>query len=283
MYGELIIGLNMVFNFTILSFANKMHQVRIGLIRLFIASFVGAIAVVLFPTSFWTLLFGFILMTVIAFGKAFESWKKSASLVLIGAMFAGGLLTVFQLNVRSSGSYQTVLVYAIIAYIALYFVKVKWLNVRTSEQVSNLVAATKVHIWNQDIPITVFVDSGNACTEPISGNPVHFIAFRAIENFIPKPLKEALLEWDPQGPSALADFPEEYRKELRLVRLVTVQGHSWAIGIKYDYWKIEGGGQLEKGYFVITKENRRYPEGAQAILHVSAMENIIGERGKEHV
>ena len=92
MYGELIIGLNMVFNYTILSFANKMQNVKIGLARLCFASFVGAIPVVFLPVSFWTILLAFISMTVVAFGKTFGPWKKSASMVLIGALFAGGLL-----------------------------------------------------------------------------------------------------------------------------------------------------------------------------------------------
>lgn len=282
MYGELIIGLNMVFNFAILSFANKMQNVRIGLGRLSLASFVGAIPVVFFPVSLWTILIAFLGMTVVAFGKAFDPWKKSASMVLIGALFAGGLLTALQYNVRSFGGYQVVFIYAIIAYIALYFIKRKWLDVRTSHQVSELYANSTLHLWNRKIPVKVFVDSGNSCTEPLSGNPVHFICLRAVADFIPESLKESLLSWESQGPSTLADFPEDFRKDLRLVRLLTVQGESWAIGIKYKNWFIEGGEQLDTGYIVITKGDSRYPAGAHAILHVSAMEKINGERGKEH-
>lgn len=234
MYGELIIGLNMVFNFTILSFANKMQNVKIGLARLCLASFVGAIPVVFFPVSFWTILVAFISMTVVAFGKSFEPWKKSASMVLIGTLFAGGLLTALQYNVRILGGYQAVIIYAGIAYFALYLIKIKWLDVRTSQHVSELLANSTLHIWGSEIPLTVFVDSGNSCTEPLSGYPVHFIALHAVENYIPHSLKKALFSWNPQGPSTLVDFPEVYRKELRLVRLLTVQGKSWAVGIKYD-------------------------------------------------
>lgn len=259
-----------------------MQNVKIGLARLCLASFVGAIPVVFFPVSFWTILVAFISMTVVAFGKTFGPWRKSASMVLIGALFAGGLLTALQYNVRIFGGYQAVIIYAGIAYFALYLIKRKWLDVRTSQHVSELLANSTLHIWGREIPVTVFVDSGNSCTEPLSGYPVHFIALRTIEDFIPESLKQPLISWNPQGPS-LVDFPEEYRKALRLVRILTVQGKSWAVGIKYDHWSIEGGGELEQGFIVITKEDRRYPEGAHAILHVSAMEKIIGERGKEHV
>ena len=39
---------------------------------------------------------------------------------------------------------------------------------------------------------------------------------------------------------------------------------------------------LEPGYIVVTKNDRRYPDGAEAILHVSAMESLNGERGTAH-
>ena len=38
----------------------------------------------------------------------------------------------------------------------------------------------------------------------------------------------------------------------------------------------------EPGYIVVTKNDRRYPDGAGAILHVSAMESLNGERGTVH-
>ena len=105
------------------------------------------------------------------------------------------------------------------------------------------------------------------------------MSFQKLEPFIPDVLKEPLISWDPVGPSTLTDFTELYVKDIRLVRLLTVQGRSWAVGFKYDNWLIEGGKRLEQGYIVVTKEDRRYPEGAHAILHVSAMETINGERG----
>ena len=39
------------------------------------------------------------------------------------------------------------------------------------------------------------------------------------------------------------------------------------------------GKYVATGYIVVTKNDRRYPDGAGAILHVSAMESLNGERG----
>ena len=45
MYGELIVGVNMLFNYAILSFANKVGNVQAARGRLLFASFAGALPV----------------------------------------------------------------------------------------------------------------------------------------------------------------------------------------------------------------------------------------------
>lgn len=282
MYGELIIGLNMVFNFTVLSFANKMQDANIKLTRLCLASFIGAIPVVFFSMSIWTMVLTFTGMTLIAYGKNFTNWRKSAAMALLGALFAGGLLTALQSQLHTT-SYRIIFFYSLIAYTALIFIKTKWLDVRTAKSLSSLKSNSTLSIFGATIPVKVFVDSGNSCTEPLSGNPVHFVSFGAVETLIPIELKQFLLAWDPKDHPSMIHFPSEYKKELRLVKLMTVQGASWAIGLKYKKWHIEGGEELTPGYIVLTKNDQRYPEDAQAILHVSAMQNLLQEGGKEHV
>ena len=44
MYGEFIVGVNMLFNYAILSFANKVGNVQAARGRLLFASFAGAVA-----------------------------------------------------------------------------------------------------------------------------------------------------------------------------------------------------------------------------------------------
>lgn len=282
MYGEFIIGLNMLFNYVMLSFANKVVNGKIFYGRLILASFVGAVPVTFFPNSAIAVVVSFFGMTIIAFGKAFEPWKNSAVMVLIGAVIAGGLLTAFQYRIPISNGNVSVLIYVAIAYIALYYMKKKWVDVRTARRISELTAESTLCIWGTKIELTVYVDSGNSCTEPLSGAPVHFVSFGALEPSIPTDLKESILLWDPLGPATLTNFPDSYLKGIRLVRLHTVQGQSWAVGMKFDEWIIEGGNALEQGYIVLTKEARRYPADAKAILHVSAMETIYEERGTVH-
>ena len=77
MYGEFIIGMNMLFNYAILSFAKKIGNVQTSRRRLLLASFIGAVPVTLFPSSLIAVIISFFGMTICAFGKAFEPWKKS--------------------------------------------------------------------------------------------------------------------------------------------------------------------------------------------------------------
>jgi stage II sporulation protein GA (sporulation sigma-E factor processing peptidase) len=281
MYGEIIIGVNMLFNYAILSFANKVGNVQATRRRLLLASFVGALPVTIFPSSSIAVVLSFIGMTFCAYGKAFEPWRKSATMVLIGAVFAGGLLTAFHFRIQTVSTSFNVLAYAVVAYVALYFMNKKWLDVRTARSVSELKSSSVLRLWGKDIPLAVFVDSGNGCTEPLSGEPVHFVALKAVEAYLPTDLKESLLAWDSQNVTSLATFPDRHQKTLRLIRLITIQGRSWAVGLKFERWTIGTGNPLQPGYIVLTKNDRRYPDGAQAILHVSAMESLKG--GTEHV
>ncbi|KXH79906.1 sigma-E processing peptidase SpoIIGA [Sporosarcina sp. HYO08] len=276
MYAELIIGINMLFNYAILSFANKVGNVQAPRSRLIVAALLGSIPVTIFQSSIIVLILSFFGMTLCAFGKAFEPWRKSATMVIIGAVFAGGLLTVFQFRVQTFNSAVTILTYAIIAYLSLHYMKKKWLDVRITQQLSSLHSSSILRVWGSNVQVNVFVDSGNSCTEPLSGAPVHFVSLKAVEKSIPENLRKPLLNWTPKGAASLSDFPEEYQKNMRLIRLVTVQGKSWAIGFKYEQWTLEHGIVLRPGYIVLTENDRRYPDGAEAILHVSAIESMTG-------
>src|SRR6185437_5338375 len=110
--------------------------------------------------------------------------------------------------------------------ISLYFLKRKWLDVRTARHISELKASSILHIWGTDIPLDVFVDSGNSCTEPLSDLPVHFVSLKAVETHMPEDLMKPLFEWNPNDSPSLSEFPEAYQKTIRLIRLMTIQGQS---------------------------------------------------------
>lgn len=282
MYGEFIVGINMLFNYIILSFANKVGPIQASRGRLLLASFAGALPVVVFPSSTFVIFLSFFGMTVCAFGTASEKWRRSASVALIGGLFAGGALTAIPIQFGTVNETLWVLAYASAAYVSLAYMRKKWLDIRTASQLADMRASSTLRIWGAEMEVEVFVDSGNACMEPLSGSPVHFVSFQAVQSHIPEPLRQPLLDWNPAQTGSLAEFPDPYRKTMRLIRLMTVQGQSWALGFKFDQWMLDDGEVLQPGYIVLTQNDRRYPEGAAAILHRSAMESINRERRTRH-
>lgn len=283
MYGELIVSINMVFNYAILSFANRMVKAQATRLRLLLGSFAGALTVTIFPDSRIAIFIAFGVMIICAFGISIASIGSPAVIVLIGALFAGGALTVFTDKFMFSNSKSTVFISALLAYIFLYLLKTKWLDVRVARQLSSYSVTSVLSIWNESISIPSFIDTGNRCTEPLTGEPVHFVSFKSVERFMPEELKKPLHTWKTEDMPQLSTFPKRFQKSLRLIRLQTVQGASWAVGFKYDRWVIEERSELPEGYIVFTKQDNRYPEGAGAIMHATALESITTERGTSHV
>ncbi|ARK25697.1 hypothetical protein SporoP37_14220 [Sporosarcina sp. P37] len=278
MYGELMIGINMLFNYAILSFTNKVGNHQTSRRRLWVAAFIGAFFITLFPYSLPAMILTFLGMTYIAFGQTFSSWKSSVLAVLIAAFFAGGLLTLVYTQISISTNPNFLFVAIGLTYLSLYIVKHKWIDTRMVSKLMSFTHESELTLWGRVIPLKVFIDTGNHCIEPLSGDPVHFIGYQAVKEHLPKDFASALEAWRPDQTPDLAGFPAPHQKSLRLIRLQTVQGASWAVGIKYDSWLVNGEA-LPAGYAVLTKERRQYPQGASAILQMSAME-ILKEEGR---
>ncbi|MDW0109305.1 sigma-E processing peptidase SpoIIGA [Sporosarcina aquimarina] len=284
MYGEVMIGINMVFNYTVLSFANTTGNAKIGKKQLVLAAFAGAIPAVVFPGSLTASFIAFAFMTVCAFGFSAHRWKASGVLVLIGAFLAGGLLSALPFTQWGQDFKFRLLFYAVLAYGCLQLVKVKWLDVRKISRFSEFACSSELVLFGTSVKLQVFIDTGNSCTEPLSNDAVHFVSLKAVKPILPEELLSCLeaAEVSQTAIPDLSKFPEKFRKKLRLIRIQTVEGANWAVGIRFDDWKLEGKHSLEKGYIVLTADNARYPHSASAILHVSALETKEEERGLLH-
>ena len=162
--------------------------------------------------------------------------------------------------------------------------KVKWLDVKKVSRFSSFASDSILHIFDKEISLRVFIDTGNNCTEPLSNEPVHFVSLKAVQSDVPIEFMEHLTRIGDSmdGIPDLSSFPDPYQKQVRLIRIQTVDGGSWAIGIRYDNWILEGNNVLDTGYIVLTSDDARYPQQASAILHVSALETSVEERGMLH-
>ena len=104
----------------------------------------------------------------------------------------------------------------------------------------SLNASSTLHIWEAEIQIDVFVDSGNSCTEPLSGAPVHFVSLKVLERLYSRRFDRTLSCLGSTRDTFIVGVSEAIKKNYGLIRLVTVQGQSWAVGFKFDQWVIGG-------------------------------------------
>lgn len=286
MYAEVMIAINTLFNFSMLSFTNKICMYRISFRRLLVSSLIGGTIVTVLGDATIVVLLSFVLMTAWAFGWRIMEWKRGASVTAIAALFAGGLLTALQPMLSAASSYYFVMIACIICYAGLHFFQAKWMDGKVNAMNVQLTHSSEVEMFGNKIPLTVFIDTGNTCTEPLSGKAVHFVAFEAVKHAMDEELIRSLLTWEAGDPTRLSQFPDRYRSIIRLIRLSTIQKkETWAIAFRYENWFLgnENGHYLMPGYFVLTKQNTKFPKGADAILHVSAMTTFKNERGKADV
>lgn len=274
MYGEVMIAINMIFNISILTFTNRIGGFERKITRLLIASFIGAFLVVILPTSFFTLSMSLFLMTICAFGMHNKNWLRSIFIILIASFFAGGLLTFIHQQLMIRDITLPILLLAVISISGLFLFERKWLEMRQIHRNASFIAVSTLHIWGKEVVLRVFVDSGNSCTEPLSNLPVHFVAMEKIEHIMEADVKEALTDWDGRIHS-FHHFPQTSHKDIRLIELQTIQGTTWTVGFRFDKWFVHQTKSLPPGFIVFTKQHEKFPNGVDAILHVSTLDLVL--------
>ncbi len=281
MYGEIMIVVNLMFNYAVLTFANAAGRTRISRKRLLLASLAGSLPAAVWPGSWAASCIALFAMVGAAFGFSRKRMAGGAGYVLMGALLAGGLLTALPVGEWGRGGQFRLVLCAGLAFAVLQLVKGKWLSVRQLSRLSEFRCASRLELFGSHIHLDVFIDTGNSCTEPLSGEAVHFVSLKAVKSIIPDELLACLQKTDPSGIPNLKGFPEEFRSSLRLIRIQTVDGAGWAVGIRFGVWELEGNRPLDPGCIVLTADDARYPHQASAILHVSALETTE-ERGMAH-
>ncbi|RSK36895.1 hypothetical protein EJA12_00780 [Bhargavaea beijingensis] len=279
MYGEVAIAVNSAFNYLILSFADKVGLRPAGKWRLLGAAVAGACPVVLFGGAFIPTAAAFLAMITIAFGLHRNAALKGAGATLAAALFAGGLLTVLNPSEFGLGGTAAVFTSCLFASGGLHILAIRWRGAEDDMVAADYRVGTELELFGSRIPVSAFADSGNACTEPLSGAPVHFIAYRSVKEQLPKDIRTALENLPKEGVPDLSAFPPEVRGQIRPIRLRTVGGSTWAVGFRAGSWTMNGTENARiGGYFVLTENDAEYPLGADAILHRSSLIHLK-ERG----
>lgn len=270
MYAEVMIATNTFFNYTVLSFANSIGWIENKKRYLFLSALSAGIITVIFSNYFISVFLSFFLMIGIAFWHKRTQMVKAIMLTLLASLFAGGLLTaVAPLYTKSSNLFMLVN-FALIAIGGLYFLTKHVLHLNIAQSERELLHSSYLTLFGRQKHLTLFIDSGNICKEPLSNDPVHFVASEVMRDILPETLFEAIAHWEFDRKVGLDNIPPEHVSKLRLIPIATIQQEkTWVIGIKYDSWNIDGQ-ELPKGYIVMTKLRDKFPHGAEGILHSSS-------------
>lgn len=282
MYGEVAIAVNSAFNYLILSFADKVCRRPSGKWRLLAAAVAGALPVVLFGGAAVPTVVAFLAMVGIAFGLRRNAALKGAGATLTAALFAGGLLTVLKPSGFGIGGTAAIFTSCLFASGGLHMLAVRWRGAEEDTAAADYRVDTELDLFGTKISVAAFADSGNACSEPLSGAPVHFIAYRTVKDHLPAEVRKALATLPKDGVPDLGAFPSEVRSTLRPIRIRTVGGSAWAVGFRAGQWTIGGKNDVQiNGYIVLTENDAEYPLGADAILHRSSLIHLKERRSTD--
>ena len=277
LYGEVLILMNTLFNYVILSFTNSICYLQQSKRRLLISAFLAGIWIVIFGHHFLMMVIAFILMITVAFGWQIRNWWKGALMCFVAALFAGGLFTAFEPLWINTSVFTLLIISGIIATAGLLLLKNRLLVAREDNLQQRLVQLCDLQLGEITVSLKCFIDTGNKTVEPLSGKPVHFVRYKAIEHSLPDNLKMALFQWDASDPYDLKMFPEYFQKKVAVIPITTVQEKkTYSLAFRYDKWLIkdEENRPISPGFFIISIQNTPFPQEADAILHFTALYHI---------
>ena len=78
MYAEVLIAINALINFSLLSFSHKMGSFHQKSWRLWLSAFLGGVCIVIFGGGFLSVVATFVFMMTIAFGFNRSNWFLAA-------------------------------------------------------------------------------------------------------------------------------------------------------------------------------------------------------------
>jgi len=268
LYGEVLILINALFNYVILSFTNSICYMQQKRMRLIISAFLAGTWIVIFGHHFLMMVIAFILMITTAFGLQIRKWWKGALMCFVAALFAGGLFTAFEPLWINASVFTLFIISGVVATAGLLLLKNRLQVARGDTLQQSLVQLCELRLGDISISLKCFIDRGNT---------VHFVRYKAIEHSLPENLKMALFQWDVNEPYDLDMFPEEYRKKVAVIPIATVQEKkTYSLALRYDKWLImdEDTRPISPGFIIITIQNTPFPQEADAILHFTALYHI---------
>lgn len=272
MYAEWILLMNYLMNLVLLKFAATLTNTIIPIWRLQLAAFCSAMIVVFFFGNIVMMFASFIVLVGIAFSFKWKIFYEHSKWIVIGTLLAGGLLTAIQPLLLASPFFVYIFLCFGIVCISLTVVRKGWFQKLQQIAQSRYVTLCKVELFENELELLTYIDTGNECIEPLSQAPVHFISFKAVQSMLPPDFHQCLLAWNEKEPYTLTMFSKELQKRIRIVPITTVQQGKVLVPA-FRATITTQNKKYANHYVVFTKNDARFPQNAQMIAHVFVLTN----------
>ena len=252
-YLDIIFLENFILNFIILCAVGVVIKEKIRYLKLMIASFVGAIYVIIYYLinfqSKWNLIFKIILSVVMVYisfmPKSFREFIKQITFFyLVSFVFGGASLGVIymvnagKISIRNGiivGNYtlKTIFIGVILAF-TIITVAFKFVKNRISKK--DLFCNIKIIINQSKINVKAVIDTGNFLKEPITNIPVIVVEKEVLKNVVPDEILENIeniLGGDLKNISE--SIQNEYMSKLKVIPFSSLgKQNGMLLGIKAD-------------------------------------------------
>lgn len=266
MVGELLVLFNTLMNVLLLKFTGAVTGVQVKWHKLWLAAFCSALVAVIVQLPLLALLLSFICLVGIAFSWRPVTFVVQGGWLLIGTLIVGGFLTMLQPFVMRGSS--TLVLFFLLASGVVVVVSKGWQRKLLSAIQQDYVVPCELVLGEVQLVVRAYIDTGNECTEPLSGQPVHFIDFYKVKTDLPATFCEGLLAWRLEEPTNLTMFPKNLLSRIRFVRVATVHNQSQLVlAFRVDYLRVDKQCYTEH-YVVFTQNEVSFPQQAEIILHV---------------
>jgi len=212
-YAEYLLLENIIINYIILYVTKKFTRTETDILRLTIASIIGALytLVVFYPsliflTKFIVKFSVSILMIIIAFNpaKLKRFLKQIATFYVVSFVFAGAALALFYFsNVDAyigGGIFYIknfppmLLIIAII--LSWILIRFTWGYLQIKLNKGKIFIPITIDLNNKKVDLIALLDTGNSLKDPISNTPVIIVQFSAIQNLLPIEIQSIFLKYN---------------------------------------------------------------------------------------
>lgn len=228
-YVEYIFAENFFIDFILLYITGNLIRKKIIFKRLFIASFIGAIYVIL------TFYFGKIFMTyfIVKFSVsllmlviAFDITNVISSIRLVLCFY---IVTLVMVGIISSlyfftNNRLTVNIILLSMFMGFALLKYLFYEIKMKKEKFRLIRTVTVEINNKQKSLKAFIDTGNELADPMTGKPVIVVNIECLKDFLEEDLSKAIVEfYKNKDKNYINIFLENnYKLKLRVIRYNTI-------------------------------------------------------------